>query len=88
MPLVEGESSISTVWLILFSPKPATQALCSFSLPMGLLFKVTLIFFAAIYQPTISSSGIPRFSATLSGDRIFCSPLNVALITFTQLVDP
>ena len=88
MPRTEAVSSITLFFLIFLSPSPATQAWWLFNLPFTLFIRVTLIILSAIAYPIICSTESPRFSATLSGERIFCSPLKVARTTLTGVVDP
>ena len=89
MPRTEGVSSTKADCLILRNPSPATQALWFLSRPLTLYVSVTFnVFSAIVIYPRICSTERPRLSAIDSGDRMSCSPLKVALMTFTGFVDP
>ena len=88
IPRTAGVSINSTVWCIWRRPRPRKVALCFGKRAIELRTCVTLIVLAIIHYPKISSTVLPRFAATISGDFIFANASIVARTTLIGLVAP
>lgn len=88
MPRIAGVSSSTTEWRILRNPRPFRVALCLGKRPIELLVWVTRICLVILYYPKISSTVLPRFAATPSGEFIASRALIVARTKLRLLVEP